>query len=141
MFLRPLAAFILTVSLTAGLAGPAWSQGKAKKAIPAIGLDAGPAEGEGPDPLAPSEGPKRAPSAPGPPAKSAEPKPATEVHPLVALVRERLAAPIKGSAGDREDYAALATFYADGDGQPVWTSRTGLTQRANDAALSTVGTS
>ena len=96
MILRPLAAFILTVSLAAGLAGPAWSQGKPKKSIPAIGLDAGPAEGEGPDPLAPSEGPKKAPSAPGTPAKSAEPKPATEVHPLVALVRERLAASDQG---------------------------------------------
>jgi L,D-transpeptidase YcbB len=133
MILRPLAAFMLTVSLAAGLAGPAWSQGKPKKAIPAIGFDAGPAEGEGPDPLAPSEGPKKAPSAPGTPVRSAEQKPAGEVHPLVALVRERLAAPAKGSAGDREDYAALAAFYAEGDGQPVWTSRTGLTQRANDA--------
>ena len=48
-------------------------------------------------------------------------------------MRERLAPPIKGSAGDREDYAALGAFYAEGDGQPVWTTRTGLTQRANDA--------
>jgi murein L,D-transpeptidase YcbB/YkuD len=49
-------------------------------------------------------------------------------------VRQRLATPLaKGSAGERDDYAALAAFYADGDGQPVWTSRTGLVQRAKDA--------
>ena len=56
------------------------------------------------------------------------------MHPIIALVRERLATPLaKASAGDREDFAALASFYAEGDGQPVWTSRTGLTQRAKDA--------
>ena len=115
MILRPLAAFILTVSLAAGLAGPGWSQGKPKKAIPAIGLDAGPAEGEGPDPLAPSEGPKKAPTAPGAPTKSAEPKPAAEVHPdrrPGARASGRLRS--KGSAGDREDYAALGGLLCRG---------------------------
>ena len=123
-----------SLALVAAFAGPGWSQAKSKKPIPAIGFDAGPAEGEGPDPLAPKEGPKKAPTAPGAPTRSAEPKPAEETHPLIVLVRERLATPLaKGSAGDREDYAALASFYAEGDGQPVWTSRTGLTQRAKDA--------
>ena len=92
-----------------------------------------PSRGRGPDPLAPSEGPKKAPTAPGTPTRSAEQKPAADIHPIVALVRERLATPIKGGAGDREDYAALGAFYAEGDGQPVWTTRTGLIQRAIDA--------
>jgi L,D-transpeptidase YcbB len=134
MVLRPLSVSILAVALAIAFSGPGWAQGKPKKPIPAIGFDAGPAEGEGPDPLAPTDGPRKALIAPGAPVKSAEPKPAGEVHPIIALVRQRLATPLaKGSAGERDDYAALAAFYADGDGQPVWTSRTGLVQRAKDA--------
>jgi murein L,D-transpeptidase YcbB/YkuD len=49
-------------------------------------------------------------------------------------VRERLSsAPAGVSQADREDYAALAAFYADGSGQPVWTSRDGFTARATQA--------
>jgi L,D-transpeptidase YcbB len=133
MILRPLAATILSLALIAVFAAPGWSQAKAKKPIPAIGFDAGPADGEGPDPLAPKEGPKKAPTAPGAPSRAAESKPAEEAHPVIVLVRQRLATPLaKGSAGEREDYAALASFYAEGDGQPVWTSRSGLTQRDKD---------
>jgi hypothetical protein len=76
MVLRPLFASILAVALA--YAGPGWAQGKPKKPIPAIGFDAGPAEGEGPDPLAPNEGPKKVLTAPGAPIKSAEQKPAPE---------------------------------------------------------------
>ncbi|HEU4380838.1 MAG TPA: L,D-transpeptidase family protein [Hyphomicrobiaceae bacterium] len=133
MLLRPLAATILSLALIAAFAAPGWSQAKSKKPIAAIGFDAGPADGEGPDPLAPKEGPKKAPTAPGAPSRSAESKPAEEAHPVIVLVRQRLATPLaKGSAGEREDYAALASFYAEGNGQPVWTSRSGLTQRAKD---------
>ncbi len=96
MVYRPLPAIAATMALLIALitqAGPGWSQGKPKKtpaAQAAMGLDA---DGEGPDPLAPSEGPRRAPVAPGTPAKSAEQKPAAEPDAIVALVRQRLAQP------------------------------------------------
>jgi murein L,D-transpeptidase YcbB/YkuD len=49
----------------------------------------------------------------------------------VALVRQRLATPLtRGSAGEREDYAGLAAFYAGGNGMPVWTDKSGFTPRA-----------
>jgi murein L,D-transpeptidase YcbB/YkuD len=131
MVYRPLSVIAATMALLIALitqAGPGWSQGKPKKAQAAMGLDA---DGEGPDPLAPSEGPRRAPAAPGTPVRSAEQKPAAEPDAIVALVRQRLTSePARGSAGDREDYAALAAFYTEGDGQPVWTTSGGLTPRA-----------
>src|SRR5262245_46696285 len=134
MILRPLVASVLTLALVAAFAGPGWSQAKSKKPISPIGLDAGPAEGEGPDPLAAKDGPKKAPTAPGAPTKSTESKPAEEANPLIVLVREQMAKPVaRGNAGDRDDYAAVASFYAEGDAQPIWTTRTGLTQRARDA--------
>jgi murein L,D-transpeptidase YcbB/YkuD len=128
---RPLLAIVLLVSvLSGGFGGPAWSQAAPQKH--ALGLDAGPSST--PDPLAPPEVSGPAPVAPGAPTAPTEAKPAAEVDPIVKLVRERLSsAPAGVSQADREDYAALAAFYADGSGQPVWTSRDGFTARATQA--------
>src|SRR5215470_6044491 len=100
MINRRILAIALVMALTSGLAVPAWCQG----------LDAGPAT---PDPLAPAEVSKPAPVAPGAPVTPMEAKPADTVHPIVAAVRERVAAtPARGSDADKEDYAGLAAFYA-----------------------------
>ncbi|MBO0741426.1 MAG: L,D-transpeptidase family protein [Hyphomicrobiaceae bacterium] len=113
-----LIAVMSGITVLAGLAVPAWCQG----------LDAGPAT---PDPLAPVEVDKPAPAAPGAPVLPIPAKPADTVHPIVALVRERLAAmPSRGSEADKEDYAGLVAFYAESNGQPVWTSKDGFTARA-----------
>ena len=106
--------------LMTAMSGPAWCQG----------LDAGPAT---PDPLAPAEVSKPAPVAPGAPVAPTA-GPADTVHPIVALVRERLAAtPARGSEADKEDYAGLVAFYAESHGPPVWTSKDGFTPRARQA--------
>ena len=61
-------------------------------------------------------------------------KPAGEIDPIVALVRQRLAAaPPGGNAGDRDDRAGLAAFYAEHNGEPVWTGKDGFTARATQA--------
>src|SRR5215475_3131794 len=120
MMNRRILAIALVMALTSGLAVPAWCQG----------LDAGPAT---PDPLAPAEVSKPAPVAPGAPVAPTA-GPTDTVHPVVALVRERLAAtPARGSDADREDYAGLVAFYAESSGQPVWTSKVGFTSRATQA--------
>src|SRR5215467_4294764 len=120
MMNRRILAIALVMALTSGLAVPAWCQG----------LDAGPAT---PDPLAPAEVSKPAPVAPGAPVAPTA-GPADTVHPIVALVRERLAAtPARGSEADKEDYAGLVAFYAESHGPPVWTSKDGFTPRARQA--------
>src|SRR5262249_6645094 len=84
--------------------------------------------------LLPPAGASRPP--PAPPGAPAPQRggPADTVHPIVALVRERLAAaPARGSEADREDYAGLVAFYAESNGQPVWTSKDGFTPRAMQA--------
>jgi L,D-transpeptidase YcbB len=120
MINRRLLAIALVMALMGGLAVPAWCQG----------LDAGPAT---PDPLAPVEVSKPAPAAPGAPVAPTA-GPADTVHPIVALVRERLAAtPARGSEADKEDYAGLVAFYAESHGPPIWTSKDGFTPRAMQA--------
>jgi L,D-transpeptidase YcbB len=135
MITRPLLATIaITASILGGLAGPSWGQAPAGKTAHALDLDATPNGGAAPDPLTPPEVVGPAPAAPGAPAAAAEAKPADEVDPIVVLVRQRLAtAPTGGSAGDREDYAGLAAFYAQSASQPVWTSKDGFTKRAQEA--------
>ena len=120
MINRRILAIALGITLMSGLAVPAWCQG----------LDAGPAT---PDPLAPVEVSKPAPAAPGAPVAPTAGA-ADTVHPIVALVRERLTAtPARGSEADKEDYAGLVAFYAESHGAPVWTSKDGFTPRARQA--------
>jgi len=135
MVTRPLlATIVITISVVGGFAGPAWSQGAGAKSAHALDLDAAPNGGAAPDPLTPREVIGPAPAAPGAPGAATEAKPGAEVDPIVALVRQRLStAPTGGSAGDREDYAGLAAFYAQGSGQPVWTGKDGFAKRAQDA--------
>jgi murein L,D-transpeptidase YcbB/YkuD len=114
-------AIALVIAVISSLEAPAWCQG----------LDAGPAT---PDPLAPAEVSKPSPAAPGAPLTPMAAKPADAAHPIVALVRERLAAtPSRGSEADKEDYAGLLAFYTENNGQPVWTSKDGFTPRAAQA--------
>src|SRR5262249_56214212 len=97
----------------------------------AIGLDAAPAAESTPDPLTPPDASGPAPVAPGAPVTPGEPRAAQEIHPIVALLRDRLPAPLaRASAAEREDYAGLAAFYAEGSGEPVWTSTGGVTPHA-----------
>ena len=129
---RPVCSIVFAVSILAVFAAPAWSQAE-KKSAHALDLDAAPSTGSAPDPLTPPEVSGPAPAAPGAPIVT-EAKPIDEIDPIVALVRQKLAAPPRAGTnpGDREDYAGLVAFYA-GAGQPVWTSKDGLTPRSAQA--------
>src|SRR5262249_35003218 len=95
----------------------------AQSAARALDLDSAPSALSTPDPLTPPETSGPPPAAPGVPAATGEARSAEQADPVVALVRERLATPpARASAADREDHAGLAAFYAEGNGQPVWTS-------------------
>jgi L,D-transpeptidase YcbB len=132
MINRPLLVIAFAIWGLSGLAGAAWSQAGAGKSAHALDLDAGPSTGSAPDPLAPPEVNGPAPAAPGAPTVS-ETKPPDEVSPIVTVVRQRLATTrAGGNPGDREDLAGLVGFYAEA-GQPVWTSKDGLTPRAAQA--------
>jgi murein L,D-transpeptidase YcbB/YkuD len=105
------------------------------KASSQFDLDAGP-DIAAPDPLTPPEATEPAPIAPGaaPAAPGAAPavvsSPA-DVDPIVAQVRQRLAdLQPPHNAAERDDRAGLASFYASGNGQPVWTSKDRYTTRA-----------
>jgi L,D-transpeptidase YcbB len=129
---RSLARLIaLTLSALIAIAGSVASQAQAQKAAHALGLDAGPSADDTPDPLTPPERNGPAPVAPGVPNTTSEAAPPDAVDPIVAMVRQRLAAPLaRGGSGERDDHAGLAAFYADGNGQPVWTSKDGFTPKA-----------
>src|SRR6266705_3465424 len=129
---RPLFAIAFAMTALTGVAGPVWSQSATGKSVHATALDAGPSAT--PDPLAPAEVNGPAPAAPGAPTAPVEAKPADQADPIVKLVRQRLtAAPAGGSQADRDDHAGLVAFYAEGNGQPVWTGKDGFTARATRA--------
>lgn len=134
MLKNALVALALVLGVAVGTSLPAWSQ-KTAKAVPKIDLDAG-ADSDDPDPLTPqgdSKGPLMAPGAPA----AAPAAPVGEPDPVVALLRERLQAPpssSRGSAGERDDLAGLAAYYATA-AQPVWVGKGGgLTERGKQAA-------
>ncbi len=58
--------------------------------------------------------------------------PRVEIDPLLALVRQKLAEPVRGYV-DRGDRAALAAFYAERTGGLLWVNKDGLTPRAHSA--------
>jgi L,D-transpeptidase YcbB len=128
---RPLAAIAVALLLT-GLSGPAWCQATTASATRGHSLEPG-ASSE-PDPLAPPDVSKPAPAAPGAPMTPAEAKPADATDPIVALVRQKLAAArAPTNAGDRDDQAGLTAFYAGYGGEPLWVGKDGLTGRALQA--------
>ena len=131
MTTKPVFAITLAMALAGGLSAPAWSQtAPQKSAARALDLDPGPAN-SAPDPLAPPDVTGPAPAAPG--AASAPAATAEEVDPIVALVRERLAAaPLSGRAIERDDAAGLTVFYAEA-ARPIWTGKDGFTARATAA--------
>jgi murein L,D-transpeptidase YcbB/YkuD len=125
-------AIAVAMPMLGGLAAPAWCQ--ATKAAAASALD--PAPSATPDPLTPPQVNTPPPTAPGVPGIASEgAKPASETDPIVALVRQRLAAAVPPSrnAGDRDDYAGLVAFYAQHAGEAVWTTSSGFTTRATQA--------
>jgi murein L,D-transpeptidase YcbB/YkuD len=132
MVRRPFPAVALAVLMLGGLAEPAWCQ--ATKAA-AASRDLDPGRSTAPDPLTPPEVDKPPPAAPGVPITPTETaKPTSEIDPIIAMVRQRLAAmPPGGNAGDRDDRAGLAAFYAQHNGEPVWTGKDGFTARATQA--------
>jgi L,D-transpeptidase YcbB len=83
------------------------------------------------DPLTPKAteaAPPQAPGAPAALAKSANPQ-----HPAVTIALARLAESTSAKGGTKEDRAALAAFYADHGGQPLWTTADGPNGKARAA--------
>ena len=66
------------------------------------------------------------------PAAALSPEPAEAADPVAAAVRERLAARRPGAAKD--DAAALAAFYAEHKGPPLWVMAGGLSARGSAVA-------
>jgi L,D-transpeptidase YcbB len=60
----------------------------------------------------------------------AAPAPKAEPDAIVAQVRQKLGEPDNGRTGDRGDRAALAAFYGEWSGPPLWATTAGLTPRA-----------
>ena len=130
------ASLSLVVPISLGLsttASIAAGQRPAKaKSITKPELDAAPSTEEA-DPLTPVEstGPAIAPGVTAAPATTTV---VADADPIVAEVRKRLADQRAALAsGDKADRAGLAAFYAQGNGQPVWTARSGFTPRATAA--------
>ncbi len=135
---RPLPAIALAILVAvglAGMAGPVWPQ--TTKTSAARGLSLEPGASSTPDPLTPPEVDKPSPAAPGAPMAPADAKPADSVDPIVALVRQRLAAlPPRANASDRDDLAGLVAFYAEHASGPIWTDKDG---RLASRALQAIG--
>jgi murein L,D-transpeptidase YcbB/YkuD len=142
--LRAGATVLPSKSLSIGLAAvfallgdsaAAQSQGTRSRIVRAIGLDAMPSPESGArDPFAPVEVERPAPLAPGAPTPSTEAVASANADPIVALVRQRLAASrLPRSAEDREDLAAALAYYGAGTDQPLWTGKDGLTAKARQA--------
>ena len=85
------------------------------------------------DPLTPKSVVGQAPQAPGAPATVA--KSGVAVDPVIVLAQARLAEAQHGkiTPAEKHDREALAAFYAENGGQPVWTSPAGPTPRATAA--------
>lgn len=130
--IRVLAVSVLAVQ---GLAWPAAAQDSANTRIARVlEPDAEPTPESGAaDPLTPRQSDAPAPLAPGASPVSNAPAEPAEVDPVVALVRQNLAAaPPRRGPADREDVGAALAFYAS-RGEPVWTSREGLNARGRQA--------
>ena len=112
--------------------GDAASQAAKLAEVQPVNVDAAPVPESGrPDPLAPPEQVDRpAPLAPGASAAVAATPPLGQVDAVVALVRQRLEhAPVPGGLGGRGDLSAVTAYYSE-IAQPLWTSKAGLTPKA-----------
>lgn len=76
----------------------------------------------------------------GPPrdAAASSPVPAAPAHPVVAIVRERLAKEADPKDADEADLAALTKFYQTYDGPPLWVTEMGFTAKGQ-AVLFEIG--
>jgi L,D-transpeptidase YcbB len=124
-------ALALVAAVCCSVCQSAHSQTGKRKAPPALELDAAPSpESDAPDPLAPPQSDTPAPLAPGASAVAPQATEPAEADPLVLAVRGQLAASsVPRGAGDREDQAALAAFYAERT-RPVWIEKGGLSEQA-----------
>lgn len=86
------------------------------------------------DPLTPSDDATGLLLAPGAPAAPRPADPVAVADPIVIEVKRQLAEvrPLR-TPGETSDQTALAAFYADGDGKPVWVGTAGLTTRGRQA--------
>lgn len=130
---KALLALGLAVALCGSPGQPAQSQNAKGKVVRALELDAGPSPESGPDPLTPAQVDAPVPLAPGAPVALPQAEATGEVDPIVAGVRQQLAAmPSPRTPGDRDDRAALAAFYSAASSS-VWTTKGGFTARARQA--------
>jgi L,D-transpeptidase YcbB len=88
-----------------------------------------PTQTSGQQPTQPATEQAPAAQAPADTQAAAPPPPAKPVDPLVAQVRQQLGEAARGPA----DRAALAAFYGELDGPPLWVTPAGFTPRAKDA--------
>ena len=134
VFASAFVAFACAALLWSGLPTPAVGQDATPtKSARALDLDAEPSADGAPDPLTPPEVVGPPPAAPGTPAAPADAAAAETADPIVALVRERLAAAAEGTKGsEREDHDGLVAHYGHAN-QPIWTSKDGFTPRATAA--------
>jgi L,D-transpeptidase YcbB len=117
-----------------GLA-PCASAQDAEQAAAPVAVDAGaPADPAAPDPLTPEEKdvPLLAPGAPAEKPAEVVEAPVAEPSAIPAQILARLAS-AGGKADAREDVSGMTAFYNQTKGQPVWTSRDGLTAKAQSA--------
>jgi murein L,D-transpeptidase YcbB/YkuD len=132
MLTKTSAAVALAALLAAALAAPAWSQkGPQKAAARSVDPDTGPASAA-PDPLTPPEVSGPAPAAPGA-ANASTATASSEADPVIALIRQRLAAGSAARGEHRDDWAGLAAFYGE-TARPIWVGTSGFTTRAEAAA-------
>jgi len=127
----------LAVALAASCGLCQYALAQSTKAPPrrALDLDAAASPDSGPDPLTPPAADGRPLLAPGADAVLPEAGPVAEADPIVAAVRQRLAAvPEANAPGERDDRAALVAFYA-ARARPLWIGENGLTARAREAML------
>jgi L,D-transpeptidase YcbB len=134
-----IAKIVFRLALTAcfaNFAPAAMAQDAGKPDAPAsMTLDAAPADGAAPDPLAPPEvngPPPIAPGAPAPkPAETAQ-APLPEPDPVATQILARLAN-AGGKQDARDDIAGMKAFYTENKGQAIWTGSEGFNPQAQKA--------
>jgi murein L,D-transpeptidase YcbB/YkuD len=119
--MRAAASVSVLIAAAALAVAPTAAVGQSARQVAATSLD------QPLDPLTPKAVERAAPSAPG--AVSAPPD--LKGEPLAALITraDRLDDPGSGG-GHRDDRVALARFYAENGGRPVWTTPAGPSERA-----------
>jgi len=123
----------LALGLVLAAIGPIEPSSAAGKATAKRAADA-PAVAEDADPLTPTDDATGMLLAPGAPTAQGPIDPAAVADPIVVEVKRQLAeAKPRRAPGETSDQTALAAFYAEGDGKPVWVGAEGLSTRGRQA--------